>query len=212
MRPGLTTDGKWSAMLIIRLFMGSIVGMIIGAILLVIGIFGLFIVVVGALALSGGPADCAPGDGPITVDAAHSDAFQQKWNGFNAIVDGGAPSSITLSESEISSRADTFLREKSGPFKEPRVCLHDGSGEGQAKIAFLGLTAKVKVKGSLDLTGQHPQAKIDSIKVGNVPGWLMGPAESFVNRAIDNALNDVRLEHRCSVAINPGEAGVTGTP
>lgn len=195
-------------MFIIRFFTGSIVGIISSIVLLLV----LFVVVVGALAVTGSPADCTAGDGPIVVDAAHSDAFKQKWNGVNAILDAGSPSSVTLSESEVSSRADTYLKQKNTPFKQPRVCLHDGSGEGQAKISFLGLTAKFKVKGTLDLTSAHPKAKIDSMEVGNLPGWLISPAESFVNRAIDSALNDVSLDHRYAPTLKPGQAVVAGTP
>lgn len=172
----------------------------------------LFVVVVGALAVTGSPADCTAGDGPIVVDNAHSDTFKQKWDGLNAILDGGSPSSVTLTESELTSRADNYVKEKNTPFKEPRVCLHDGNGEGQAKISFLGLTAKVKVKGTLDLAGAHPSAKIDSMEVGNVPGWLISPAESLVNRALDSALDDVTLDHRYAPTLKAGQADVAGTP
>jgi hypothetical protein len=197
---------------IIRIFTGSVIGVISGIVLGLVGLFVLFLVVVGALAASGGPADCTPGDGPIAVDTAHSDSFRQKWNSFNAALGAGSPSAVVLTESEISSRADTYLKEKNTPFKDPRVCIHDGQGDAQAKIAFLGFTAKFKVTGTLDLTGQHPKAKIKSIDIGNVPGWMISPAETLVNRAIDSALNDVTLDHSYAPTLKPGEADVAGRP
>jgi hypothetical protein len=199
-------------MFVIRFFTGSIVAAMMGIVMLLFGLAVLFVVVVGALAVTGGPADCTPGDGPIVVDAAHSDAFKQKWKGFNDVLDARSPSSVTLTESEISSRADSYLKTKNAPLKEPRACIHDGSGEGQAKISFLGLTTKFKVKGTLDLTGAHPKAKIDSMSVGNVPSWLISPARSYINRAIDSELNSVTLDHRYAPTLKPGQAELAGTP
>lgn len=199
-------------MFIIRLFAGSVIGMIAGVIVLIVGLLVVFVVAVGALAVSGGPGDCTPGGGPMTIDAAGASSFKQKWDAFNKTLDGGAPASVSLSESEISSRADAYLKSKSTPLKEPRVCIHDGSGEGQATISFLGMEAKFKVKGTLDLAATHPKAKIDSIEIGNVPGWLISPAESFVNSAIDDALNGVDLDHKYAPKLTPGKAEVGGTP
>jgi hypothetical protein len=199
-------------MFLIRFFTGSVIGWITGVLVLVIGLVVLFAVVVGALAATGKPSDCTPGDGPIVVDAAHSDAFKQKWDGFSKILDAGSTSSVTVTESEISSRADTYLKQKGAPIKEPRVCIHDGSGEAQAKISFAGLTAHFKVKGTLDLSGSHPKAKIDSMEVGNVPGFLLKPVRSYINRAIDSELNNVTLDHHYTVTLTPGQAGVAGTP
>ena len=199
-------------MFLIRIFTGSIVGIISGVVLLVVGLLVVSVLAIGALAITGGPSDCTPGGGTITIDAAHSDAFKQKWKGFNDLLDAGTASSVTLTESEISSRADTYLRAKDAPIKQPRACIHDGNAEGQAKISFLGLTIKFKVKGTMDLTGAHPKAKIDSMEIGNVPGWLLSPARKAVNSAIDDELNKVTLDHRYAPVLKPGQAEVGGTP
>jgi hypothetical protein len=197
---------------IIRIFTGSVIGIIFGILLSLFGLFVLFAIVLGALAVTGGPGDCTPGGGPITVDAANSTSFQQKWDAFNDVLDAGSPSSVTLSESEISSRAQSYLDEKDTPFKDARVCIHDGKGEGQAKMKFLGLTMKFKVTGTMQLDGAHPKAHIDSIDIGNIPGWMIGPAERVVNRGINGALDDVDLDHKYTPVLTPGQAAVGGTP
>ena len=199
-------------MFLIRIFTGSVVGAVMGVIMLLVGGALLFVIAIGALAATGGPGDCTPGGGTLTIDATHSDAFKQKWASFNDLLNANSPSSVTLTESEISSRADTYLKEKDAPIKHPRACIHDGSAEGQASVSFAGITMKFKVKGTLDLTGARPKAKIDSMEVGNVPGWLLSPARKFVNSAIDTELNKVTLDHHYTAVLKPGQADVGGTP
>jgi hypothetical protein len=146
------------------------------------------------------------------VDAAGSDAFQRKWDAFNATLDGKAPASVALSESELTSRAKTYLDKHDVGFHDPRVCLHNGYGEGSATFSLLGADVKLKVKGTMDLTGAHPKAHVDSMQVGGVPGWLTAPAERVVNRALDGALNDLNLDHRYAPVLTEGNVTVGGTP
>ncbi len=199
-------------MFIIRFFTASVLRMIIGGILSIVLLAVVFVVVVGVLAVTGGPGPCTPGDGPISVNAASSASFQQQWDTLNATLDGGTAGSTTFNESQLSSRADTLLREHDVGFNHPRVCVHDGSGEGSATFSFLGLDMKVKVKGTVDLTGRHPKAKVQHMDVGNIPGFLTGPAQKAVNRAIDSALDDVDLHHRYTPSLTPGQAAVSGAP
>jgi hypothetical protein len=199
-------------MFIIRLFTGSIIGMITGFFFSLLLLFVLFAVVVGALAATGGPSPCTPGGASITVDQANSDAFKSKWDAFSRVLDGGAAASVTLNESEISSRADTWLSDHSVPFSDPRVCIHNGSGEASSTFSFAGLHVKIKLKGTMTLTGAHPQAHIDSMEIGNIPGWASAPVESLVNRALDSALNDVNLDHRYTPTLTPGQAAIGGQP
>ena len=199
-------------MFIIGFFTGSIIRMISGIILLLILLFGAFVVAVGALAASGGPSPCTPGGGPITVDAGNSASFQQKWDAMDLTLDGGTPASAQFNESEISSRAKTYLDEHDVGFSDPQVCIYADEGEGTATFSMFGIDVKVSVRGTMDLTGDHPKANIDEMEVGNVPGFMLAPVEGAVNRAIDSALDDVDLEHSYGLGLTPGEAGVSGTP
>jgi hypothetical protein len=199
-------------MFIISLFTGSIIRMIFGLIAGVILLGIVFIAVVGVLATRGGPGACTPGGGPVTVDAANSDGFQRKWDAFNAVLDGKAPRSVALNEGELTSRAKSYLDKHDVGFHDPRICLHNGYGEGSATFSLLGTDVKLKFRGTMDLAGAHPKAKIDSMQIGSVPGWLTAPAERIVNSALDGALNDLKLDHRYAPVLTEGNVTVAGTP
>lgn len=84
-------------------FWSSPLGVAVGAIVTVAGAAVIFAGVNVILAFSGGPGDCTPGGGTITVNDANAQAFQDKWDAFDAQLDGGAPSSVPLNESEVTS-------------------------------------------------------------------------------------------------------------
>src|SRR3972149_4185604 len=94
---------------VMSFFWTSPLGMVLGAVLTVIAAALFFAGINVVLAFSGGPGPCTPGDGPITVTVANAVTFQEKWDGFDRILDGGSPSSVTLSESEVSSRAGQYV-------------------------------------------------------------------------------------------------------
>ena len=183
---------------------------------LIFGLFGtlllILLIIVGGtvvLAFTGGPGPCTPGGGPITVNAANADAFDGKWDSFNATLDGGSAATTNFNESEISSIVD---REVGDPFSDPRVCIHDGYGEGTASLEILGFDAKIQVKGNMDLTGTHPVAKIDDIEVGNVPDFMVNLVEDFVESAIEDETKKVDLDHPMTPTLTEGDAKLDGTP
>ncbi|MBI2913203.1 MAG: hypothetical protein HYY03_04725 [Chloroflexi bacterium] len=197
-----------------RFFTSSPLGIVVGVVSALVLIVIVFVIVVGALAFTGGPGDCTPGGGPIELSAANSDTFRQKWDGLDATLDGGSPASATLTESEVASRADRYLTvERDTDFSDVLVCIHAGFGEGTAKVSgFLGLDVRAKVKGNVDLSGPHPVAQIDDIEVGNVPGFLVEPFENLVENAIDEALDGVNLKHTYAPTLSEGQAQINGTP
>jgi hypothetical protein len=199
-------------MFIISFFTGSIIRMIFGFVLLIGVLFVAFVVAVGALAATGDPGECEPGGGPISVDAVNAASWQQKWDAMVLALDGGQPSSATFTESELSSRADEYLRDHDVGFENPRVCVHDGSGEASATFGWLGIDINVKARGTVDLTGDHPDAEVEEMEIGNIPGWMAAPVEGLVNRALDAALDDADLDHDYAPVLRPGEATVSGTP
>jgi len=183
---------------------------------LLFGLFGslllILLIIIGCtvvLAFTGGPAPCTPGGGPITVSAANADAFDGKWDGFNATLDGGSAAAVNFNESEISSFVD---REVGSPFSDPLVCIHDGYGEGTATFEVLGFDSKIKVKGNMDLTGAHPVANVDNIEVGNVPDFLVDVVKGLVESAIDDETAKVDLDHPMTPTLTEGDAKLDGTP
>jgi hypothetical protein len=195
-------------------FSSSPLGVAVGAIVTVVAAAVIFAGINVILAFSGGPGDCTPGGGTITVNDANAQAFQDKWDAFDAQLDGGAPSSVTFNESEVSSRADQYITgETDVGFENIRVCIHDGFGEATGTLeAFLGLETKVKIKGTMDLSGDHPVAKIDDIEIGNVPGFITDAIEGLVEDAVEEALEEIELKHTYTPTLTEGEAQIDGQP
>ena len=187
-----------------------IISTLIGAIV----IFGL---VTAVLAYSGGPGQCTPGGGIIIVNDANADSFDQKWDAMDAVLDSGSPSSITLNESEISSRADRYFTEEASlDLKDVRVCIHDGYGEATGKLDYgvLGLDVEIKLKGTVALTGGAPKTEIDDIDFGNIPGWLIDVYDAFLptDGAINEALENITLKHTYTPTLMEGQVRIDGTP
>jgi len=203
---------RQGSLFIIRFFTGSIIGMISGVLLSIVGLLVIFAIVVGALAATGGPSPCTPGGGPIEVDQANSDAAQEKWDALEEDLDAGTPSSVSFNESELSSRANTYVEEHDAPFDDLLVCVYDGVGEASGTLSILGFDAKFKVRGNVDLSGDHPGAEVDELEIGNVPGWLTGGVERVVNRALDDVMDDVDLDHQYTSTLSEGTATVDGQP
>ncbi len=198
---------------IFAFFIRSPLGMILGLVSTLLTLLVLVVLVTGVLAYTGGPGDCTPGGGAIEISDSQAASFDQKWDQLDASLSGGSPATISLTESEISSRAQRYINDHSGAdISDVRVCLHDGKGEVSGKAdAFLG-SVKFRVSGTADLTGDHPRAEFDDIEVGNVPGTVIAPFENVVEDAIQQLLDDINLKHSYVPALSEGKADIQGTP
>ena len=176
----------------------------------------IFAAVTAVLAFSNGPGQCTPGGGPITVNAANADSFDQKWNDLDAVLDSGSPSFVIFNESELSSRADRYFTEEQDlDFRDVRVCIHEGYGEATGALdAILGLQVEIKLKGTMDLTGDAPQTEIDDLEFGKVPGWLVDTTDAFLSAEddIDLALEDIELKHTYTPTLTEGQVRIDGVP
>jgi hypothetical protein len=130
--------------------------------------------VLGGLAITGGPADCQPGGGPIVVSNGMSDAFQLKWDEFDATLDAGSPASVTFSESEVTSRAVAWINNEDGPdFDDARICIHEGYGEATGTLEGPGFfDVKFKLRGTVELIGSRLLTDIEDVDIGNIPDPL----------------------------------------
>jgi hypothetical protein len=79
----------------LRFFWLSPLGIAIGAILTVAVVAVIFVGVNVILAFTGGPGACTAGSGTITINDTNAQAFQDKWDASEAILDGGSVSSIS---------------------------------------------------------------------------------------------------------------------
>ena len=197
--------------------MGFFISSWAGRIVLLFG--GGVVVVAGAaavilgLAVTGGPGECTPGGGPIVVSAANAESFQQKWDVFDAALDGGSSATVTFDESELTSRANTWIEEEETDFQEVQICIHEGYGEATASLDLPGfIDTKIKVTGRVELTGGHPVADIDDMEIGNVPGPALGVFEGLAEDAIDEALNKIDVEHSYVITLTEGSAKIDGLP
>lgn len=187
----------------------SPLGIAVGVITTIIILALIFVAGNVVLAFTGGPGDCTAGNPPITINAANAQIFDDKWMALNDTLDAGSAASANFTESEVSSFVD---REVGSPFSDPRICIHDGFGEGTASLDFLGLDATIKVTGNVDLSGEHPVAVIDDIEIGNVPGFVIDLIEDFVQNEIDDETNKVDLDHTYTSIPTEGNGQIDGLP
>ncbi len=200
----------------LRFFWSSPWGIAIGITTTIFVAVVIFAAVNTVLAFSNGPGQCTPGGGPITVNAANAEKFDQKWDDFDAVLDGGSPSSVTFTESELSSRANRYFTEEQDlDFRDVRVCIHYGYGEATGTLdAILGLEVEIKLKGTMDLTGDAPKTEIDDIEFGKVPGWFVDVADAIfgAENDIDLALEDIELKHTYTPTLTEGQVRIDGVP
>lgn len=172
------------------------------------------IAVVGSslLVFNGSPGACGGGR-PINAEPQLAFAYDQRWLAFNAQLINGLPATLNVTEGEATSRADLFLAQSNAPIDDLRVCMVDGGGDINGKIDTpLGFDIEVRVKGSADLSGIHPAASIDSIRIGAMPAVVTRPFHGLVSSIIDNEMERITLDHRLEVDIREGETTITGTP
>ncbi len=187
--------------------------------LVVVAVVGVVVVAIASvgLAISGGPGACTPGGGPISVTSANAQAFQQKWDAFDQLLESGSPSAVTFTESEVSSRADQFVKEETDvDVDDLRVCFHDGFAEVSGKLnSGIGVGAEIRMKGSVDLSSDPAKASVDKVEVGSVPGFLVDVAETIgldANDGLDEVLGKLDLQHSYQVVFKEGTVEVTGSP
>jgi hypothetical protein len=179
------------------------------------GLIGLVLIAgagVAAMALTGGPGPCTPGGGAIEISDAHAQSFDTKWDGLDAALAGGGSSSITLTESEVSSRANKYIDDKGGDVNDVQVCIHDGYGEVTGSVDVAVGSGKFKAKGAVALNAGRPVVDFQDIELGNVPGFALAPFENAVENAIQELLDDITLEHTYAPSLSDGQAEIDGTP
>ena len=171
-------------------------------------------VALALLTLVGSVDECGGEGRLVVVSAELSSAFQSKWDNFNAILNGGSPGTVEFNESEVTSRAISYLEGRDAPIEDLKVCIYAGEGEASGKIdtPFFGRKVSVRAKGTLDLSGAQPEVEVTDIRVGGAPGFLSGLIEGFVGNLIDDQLEEIELEHRYSLDLTDGIATVGGQP
>lgn len=169
-----------------------------------------------------------PGSGEsesrAAVDSPEAVArFQEKHDFLVATLQNGAPEAvIPFDESEVTSRANAFLRERDAPVQNVIICFYEGEAEARAnvrieKLARLPLIgslfdANVRVRGTLHLEGEHPQLVIAELKAGYLPGVITGELKYELEDIVDERLRSFTIERRYSVTFHDGLAELRVQP
>jgi hypothetical protein len=179
------------------------------------GLIGLVVIAgvgVTAMALTGGPGPCTPGGGAIEISDAQAQSFDNSWDGLDTVLTEGRSSSITLTESGVSSRANKYIDDKGGNVDNVRVCIHNGFGEVTGSVDVAVGSGKFKAKGTVALSDGRPVVDFQDIELGNVPSFALGPLEGAVEDAIQELLDDITLEHTYTPTLSEGAAKIDGSP
>lgn len=166
------------------------------------------------LAIIGSPGSCETEGRPISYEPLRAVSFQQKWDQFNATLDAGQLSTVVLDESEATSRTRLWVEEHDVPVSDLFLCFsaEGGSVSGKVDVPFFPGDVDVLIRGTMDLTGEHPEAEIEEIEVGSLPGPLTDLVKGFVDDLIENQTEEIELAHDYGVTFGEGEVTISGQP
>jgi len=166
------------------------------------------------LAVTGSPGSCLPGDRTITISPERAASFQAKWDQLDATLDAGQVSTIVFDDSEATSRARQWIDEHDLPASDVYLCFEAqrGSASGKVDVPFFPGDVDVLIRGTINLTGEHPKIEIDDIEAGGLPGPLTDLMQGFVTGLVDDESNDLALDHDYGIAFADSEATISGQP
>ena len=175
------------------------------------------------LVFVGGPsAEAVCGDRVLQAAPSNDRAFDPRWASLDDFLDTGVPDTLDLEEDVVTARARAFLgvEHDIDEIQGLVICFfgpEESGGLGEAEVR--GSVAipvlpdvNAKIRGRMDLRGEHPILEITDIDVGSLPGFVTSGVESGIEDAINEALEDVNLRHRYSLEFRDGFARVNGQP
>ncbi len=157
----------------------------------------------------------------VTSTEALAGQWQQRWEALPALILSGQATSITFDESEVTSRANQFLREKDAPVKDVLICFHAGSAEAKAKADIPALSdvpligglfeAHVRVAGAAVLSGPNPRIELQEIDAGRLPGAATDALRDRLQDEINSRLAGLTLDYPYAVTFSEGRVTLTAT-
>ncbi len=166
------------------------------------------------MAIAGDPGTCEAENRPITTSPEQAATFQERWNQLNSVLALGGATSITVSENEMTSRAEAWIEEQDVPVSNLVICfsMEGGAASGQVDVPFFPVDVDVLIRGTVDMTGEKLEVNIEEIKIGSLPGPLTNLVENFINELIDDQENLLGLDHDYGIEFTDGRATINGTP
>jgi hypothetical protein len=152
----------------------------------------------------------------IESEASYARGFDVTWDQL------GAPTlQITLTESEVTSRADELLGDDL-PVDEITICFHDGYAEAFAHgelpvlggIPILGgiFDSSVRARGSIAFGGPNARLTISEFDIDDIPGFIDDELRDEIERETNEALATLPLKFDYQVTFEEGRAIVSVTP
>ena len=158
----------------------------------------------------------------VNSEATLADAWQAKWQTFDAQLDAGQPATVSFTESEATSRAQRFIDSKEAPVTDLKLCFHGGVAEatGNVDLPILAdlpgigdsLDSNVRARGTMDFSGSHPRIVIAEIEAGNLPAEAAERLKGRIEGVINDRLDDLQLQHKLSAEFTEGGIEISGTP
>jgi hypothetical protein len=166
------------------------------------------------VAITGSPGSCASEERPVTSSLQLAADFETKWDALDASLLSGQPLSLTFTESEVTSRADLWLKEHDAPIDDIQVCFGDGTASASAKIdiPFVPGDIDVLARGTLILGNNVAEVDVEELEVGGLPSFLTDLVEDFINNVFDDQTENLDVEHSYSLVFTEGEVTISGTP
>ena len=162
------------------------------------------------LVVTGSPSTCATPGWTTYPDPLLATELDARWAVFSAQSQAG-PASIQITDAEATARGRQYLDDEDVPVDNFRVLFcGDGKGQIAGTVGALGLDAKFVVTGHLDIGGEKPVVALDSVDVGNVPGFI---ADKVLDVLVKNDKRTLQLDENLSGSqINDGVIVISGGP
>ena len=158
----------------------------------------------------------------VNSDPAIAEAWQAKWEAFDAQLDAGQTATASFTESESTSRAQRYLDSKESPVEKLRICFHDGVAEatGNVDLPILAdlpgigksLDTNVRARGTMDFSGPHPRIVISEIEAGNLPAEASERLKGQIESVINDRLDELFLQHKHTAEFTEGAIEISGQP
>ncbi|MEX1254643.1 MAG: hypothetical protein WEE64_09910 [Dehalococcoidia bacterium] len=167
------------------------------------------------LALTGTPGSCEAEGRPIAGTIQEAGVFDTKWKQLNLALNSGSPSTATFAEGEATGRARLWVDANDVPVSELFLCFstaNGGQASGKIDVPFFPGDVDVLIAGTVDLTGEHPNADIEEFEVGGLPGPMTNLVEGFINSLIDDQEGKIDLTHDYAATFGDGTVTISGQP
>jgi hypothetical protein len=174
-----------------------------------------FILVVGVslaafLVLTGEPEPCV--DREVQPAPPASLELQRNWLEMRDAVARGETIRVSVTELQATSIGAEYVRDHGVEVDD--FVVHfcpDLTAEASGRIGLLGLSSSILVKGRLDVSGERPRVRLDTLRAGRFPDFLARPVVQLLLDDSEIRTLDL-LDNIADVEYRDGEVVVTVQP